>query len=48
MNNNIQNNITKENYDDYNECLKIIFTMFCLLVLIFIIGLVVTLIIVYG
>lgn len=47
--NNIQNNITKvENYDDYNECLKIIFSMFCLLVLIFIIGLVVTLIIVYG
>jgi hypothetical protein len=41
--------VTKiENCDDYNECLKFIFGMFCLLLLIFVIGLIVTLIIVYG
>ena len=50
--NNVQHTnetITKiENSDDYNECLKFIFSMFCLLLLIFVIGLIVTLIIVYG
>ena len=47
MNNHIQN-IPYENDDDYIECCKIIFGLFCILVLILVIGLVVTLIIVYG
>jgi len=34
--------------DDYNEYLKIIFSMCCLLIFIFLIALIVTLIIVYG
>jgi hypothetical protein len=46
MNNHIQN-IPYEN-DDYIECCKITLGLFCILVLIFVIGLVVTLIIVYG
>lgn len=44
MNNTIQN----KNDDDYIECCKITFGLFCILVLILVIGLVVTLIIVYG
>ena len=48
--NNVQNTnktITKiKKEDDYNECLKIIFSLFCLLLLIIVIGLVVTIIIV--
>ena len=47
MNNHIQN-IPYENDDDYIECCKITFGLFCILVLTFVIGLVVTLIIVYG
>jgi hypothetical protein len=47
MNNSIQN-IQYENDDDYIECCKITFSLFCMLVLILVIGLVVTLIIVYG
>ena len=46
MNNHIQN-ISYKN-DDYIECCKIMFGLFCILVLILTIGLVVTLIIVYG
>lgn len=46
MNNSVQN-IPYEN-DDYIECCKITFGLFCMLVLILVIGLVVTLIIVYG
>ena len=46
MNNHIQN-IPYENDDDYIECCKITFGLFCILILIFVIGLVVTLIIVY-
>ena len=42
------NNKTVTKIEDYNECLKFIFGMFCLLLLIFVIGLIVTLIIVYG
>ena len=44
-------NINNQNIkieDDYNECLKIIFSMCCLLIFIFLIALIVTLIIVYG
>ena len=44
---NINNQDTKIQ-DDYNECLKIIFSMCCLLIFIFLIALIVTLIIVYG
>ena len=47
MNNSIQN-IPYEKDDDYIECCKITFSIFCMLVLILVIGLVVTLIIVYG
>ncbi len=47
MNNHVQN-IPYENNDDYIECCKITFGLFCTLVLILVIGLVVTLIIVYG
>ena len=47
MNNHFQN-IPYENDDDYIECRKITFSLFCMLVLILVIGLVVTLIIVYG
>ena len=47
MNNSIQN-IPYENDDDYIKCCKITFSLFCMLVLILVIGLVVTLIIVYG
>lgn len=47
MNNHIQN-IPYENDDDYIECCKITFGIFCILVLILVIGLVVTLIIIYG
>jgi hypothetical protein len=47
MNNSIQN-IPYEKDDDYIECCKITFGLLCTLVLIFVIGLVVTLIIVYG
>jgi hypothetical protein len=46
MNNHIQNIPYKD--DDYIECCKITFGLFCMLVLILVIGLVVTLIIVYG
>ena len=42
------NNKTVTKIENYDECLKFIFSMFCLLLLIFVIGLVVTLIIVYG
>ncbi len=44
---NINNQDTKIQ-DDYNECLKIILCMCCLLIFIFLIALIVTLIIVYG
>ena len=47
MNNSVQN-IPYKNDDDYIECCKITFGLFCILVLILVIGLVVTLIIVYG
>jgi hypothetical protein len=46
MNNSVQN-IPYENDDDYIECCKITIGLFCTLVLILVIGLVVTLIIVY-
>ena len=47
MNNTVQN-IQYKNDDDYIECCKITFGLLCMLILILTIGLVVTLIIVYG
>ncbi len=45
---NINNNETYKYHDEYNECLKYILYMCCLLIFIFLIALIVTLIIVYG